>query len=207
MRTTGGRAAPQKRLQIGGLTSEVAETASFRPLDVHPVETGGSRWDPQILAGSSSQISPPRVIAASTPGWARRSASSPANEDPDAVTMGLKAPGHAHESVGPLPPTQRLGKQRSEVPQISRHNRALLVEHRGEVDAVRPSAELRALANGDDIVTAAAELTSDLWRQMLVKQQLQPESASWAARQVVSSRSLNAWTRLVQASISSRLAP
>ena len=75
------------------------------------------------------------------------------------------------------------------------------------MNAIGASPQIRALADSNDVVAALAELAGDLGRQVLVKQQLQPEIASWAACHFASSRSLNAWMRAIQSSISSRLEP
>ena len=75
------------------------------------------------------------------------------------------------------------------------------------MDSIRTSSQVVALADGDGVVSALTQLPGDLGGKMLVEEQLQAEIASWAARQVLSSRSLSACTRSIQASISSRLAP
>jgi hypothetical protein len=72
------------------------------------------------------------------------------------------------------------------------------------VDAVRASSQVGALADCDDVVAVFTQLPGDLGREVLVEQQLQAEIACWAARQVLSSRSLSVCTRSIQSSISSR---
>ena len=63
------------------------------------------------------------------------------------------------------------------------------------MNAIGASLQVRALADGNDVVLALAELAGDLGRQVLVEQQLQPEIASRAARQLTSARSLSASMR------------
>jgi hypothetical protein len=75
------------------------------------------------------------------------------------------------------------------------------------MDTIRTRLHVGAITDGDGVVPLFTQLPGDLGGQMLVEQQLQAEIASWAARQVLSSRSLNACTRSIQASISSRFAP
>ena len=129
----------------------------------------------------------------------------------DQPTSGLAAerepPPDANEAVGLRSRAQRLSQQRPEVAEVPRDDHALLGGQGGEVDAVRPSPEVVALADGDHIVPAGAQLPGDLWRKMLVEQQPQEEIASWAARQLASSRSLSASLRAIQSSICARLAP
>jgi hypothetical protein len=88
-----------------------------------------------------------------------------------------------------------------------RDDHSLFLGKRGEVDTIRTSSQVGALADGDRVVSPFTQLPGDLGGKMLVEQQLQAEIASWAARQVLSSRSLNACARSIQASISSRFAP
>lgn len=130
-----------------------------------------------------------------------------AHEPSDSVAVEPKAPGHADESVGLGACPKGLGEQRAEVAEVSGDDRALLVRQRCEVDAVRATLEIRAFADGDNVVAAVSQLAGDLGREVLVEQQLQLENASRAARHLVSSRALCARTRPIQASISSRLEP
>jgi hypothetical protein len=125
-------------------------------------------------------------------------------EPPDPITVEREACRHAHQAIGARAASQRLGEQWSEVPEIARYDRSLLVGKRREVDAVRASSQVGALANFDDVVAVFPQLPGDLGREVLVEQQLQAEIASWAARQVLSSRSLSVCTRSIQSSISSR---
>lgn len=60
------------------------------------------------------------------------------------------------------------------------------------MNAIGASPQIRAFADSNDVVAALAQLAGDLRREVLVKQQLQPEIASWAACQFASSRSLSA---------------
>ena len=126
------------------------------------------------------------------------------DEPPDPVTVQREARRHAQQAIGARAASQRFVEQRAEVPEVARYDRSLLVSKRSEVDAVRASSEVGALANGDDVVAAFTQLPGDLGREVLVEQQLQAEIASWAARQVLSSRSLSVCMRSIQSSISSR---
>jgi hypothetical protein len=126
------------------------------------------------------------------------------DEPPGPVTVQREARWHAHQAIGARAASQRFGEQRPEVPEITRDDRSLLVRKRREVDAVRASSQVGALANYDDVVAVFMQLPGDLGREVLIEQQLQAEIASWAARQVLSSRSLSVCTRSIQSSISSR---
>src|SRR5450755_1533192 len=125
-------------------------------------------------------------------------------EPPDRIPVERKPRRHAHQAIGAEAAPQRSGEQRPEVPEIARHDRALLVRKRREVEAVRASSQVGALADCDDVVAVFTQLSGDLGREVLVEQQLQAEIASWAARQVLSSRSLSVCTRSIQSAISSR---
>lgn len=122
----------------------------------------------------------------------------------DPITVEREALWHAHQARGARAASQRFGEQRPEVPEIARYDRSLLVRKRGEADAVRASSQVAALANCDDIMAVFTQLPGDLGREVLVEQQLQAEIASWAASQVLSSRSFSVCTRSIQSSISSR---
>jgi len=57
-----------------------------------------------------------------------------------------------HQAIGAGAAPERFGEQRPEVPEIAGYDRSLLVGKRREVDAVRASWQVGALANGDDVV-------------------------------------------------------
>jgi len=126
------------------------------------------------------------------------------DEAPDRVTVERKPRRHAHQAIGARAAPERFGEQRPEVPEIARHDRSLFVMKRREVDAISATSKVAALADCDDVVAVFTQLPGDLGREVLVEQQLQAEIASWAARQVLSSRSLSVCTRSIQSSISSR---
>ncbi len=128
-------------------------------------------------------------------------------ESSDSVSVQRETRRHAHQTEGRVAPPQRLSEQGPEVREVARYDHSLLLGKRGEVDSIRTSSQVVELADGDGVVSAMTQLPGDLGGKMLVEEQLQAEIASWAARQVLSSRSLSACTRSIQASISSRFAP
>lgn len=114
---------------------------------------------------------------------------------------------YAHKPVGRNPGAQRLGEQGTKVAKVPRDYRPLLFRKRSEVHTVGAPAELGSLRHGDDVMAAVAKSAGDLGREVLVEQKPQGWSASWAARQVASSRSLSVRLRAIQSSISSRFEP
>jgi hypothetical protein len=91
-------------------------------------------------------------------------------ESPDPIAVEREALGHAHQAIGARAAPERLDEQRPEVPEIARYDRSLLVRKRGEVDAIRAPSQVGALADGDDVVAALAQLPGDLGREVLVEQ-------------------------------------
>ena len=128
-------------------------------------------------------------------------------ESSDRVSVEREACWYADQTVGRCAPAQRVRQQGSEVREVAGDDHSLFLGKRGEVDTIRTSSQVGALADGDGVVSSFAQLPGDRGGEMLVEEQLQAEIASWAERQVLSSRSLSACTRSIQVSISSRLAP
>lgn len=129
------------------------------------------------------------------------------HEASDALATQGEASRHTDQAVRDSPTAQALGEQRPVVGEVASHDRPLLVWQAGEVHAVGTSAQAGVLADGDHVMSALAKLSGDLGGDVLVEQQLHPEIAARAARQLLSSRSLSAWMRAIRSSTSSRLAP
>lgn len=74
-----------------------------------------------------------------------------------------------------------------------------------QTDPVRSTSQLGPFSHGDDIVALRPELAGDLREEVLVEEQVQAESSSWAARHLASSAAFSSRLRAIQSSISSRL--
>jgi hypothetical protein len=84
-------------------------------------------------------------------------------DDPsESFAVEREPPGNTDEAVCDLATPERLGEQRPEVSEVSGYDDALLVRLRCKMHSVWPSTEVRAFANRDDVMPAAAELSGDL---------------------------------------------
>ena len=97
-------------------------------------------------------------------------------ESPDSVSVQRKARRHADLRFGVRAAAQRLGEQGPEVREVARDDHSLFLGKRGEVDTIRTSSQVGALADGDRVVSPFTQLPGDLGREMLVEQQLQARS-------------------------------
>ncbi len=90
----------------------------------------------------------------------------------------------------------------NEVSDVVREDRPLLGKRCGEDRRILQRAEIVAIVDRLDIVSANAKLLGDRRRVVLVEQQPQ-EKSSWPRRQELSARSASSRARAIHSSISS----